>query len=98
MGDENSLVRIIGGRQVYLVSAATLPDHKEGVLGIRKKSSEIERSIFFLYADVVAAEEDGTRGLGEIDYWVTPRLAEGTKPMGFPPWSRGPLLHRGKRR
>ncbi len=30
-----------------------------------------------------------------LDYWVTPQLAAGTKPMGVPPWSRGPLLHRG---
>ena len=30
-----------------------------------------------------------------IDYWATPRLAAGTQPMGFLPWSRGPLLHRG---
>ena len=26
---------------------------------------------------------------------LTPPLEAGTKPMGFPPWSRGPLLHRG---
>jgi len=30
-----------------------------------------------------------------LDYTVTPRLAAGTTPMGYPPWSRGPLLHRG---
>ncbi len=30
------------------------------------------------------------------DYWVTLRLAAGTKPMGFPQWSCGPLLHRGR--
>ncbi len=29
---------------------------------------------------------------------VTPPLEAGTKPMGFPPWSRGPLLHRGEKR
>ena len=41
----------------------------------------------------------GRRALGDpLDYWVTPRLAAGTKPMGFPPWSRGPLLHRGEKR
>ncbi|MEE8075954.1 MAG: hypothetical protein V3T60_10070, partial [Candidatus Binatia bacterium] len=28
----------------------------------------------------------------------TPPLEAGTKPMGFPPWSRGPLLHRGEKR
>ena len=39
---------------------------------------------------------EGRRALGDpLDFWVTPRLAAGTKPMGVPPWSRGPLLHRG---
>jgi len=38
-----------------------------------------------------------TGGLA-LDYWVTPRIATGTNPMGFPPWSRGPLLHTGEKR
>ncbi len=46
-----------------------------------------------------------------MNYWVTPRLAAGTKwfdkltilskvegLMGYPRWSRGPLLHRGEKR
>ncbi|MEE8076876.1 MAG: hypothetical protein V3T60_14770, partial [Candidatus Binatia bacterium] len=33
----------------------------------------------------------------KFDLRLTPPLEAGTKPMGFPPWSRGPLLHRGEK-
>jgi len=33
-----------------------------------------------------------------VDSMQTPPLEAGTKLMGFPPWSRGPLLHRGEKR
>ncbi len=39
--------------------------------------------------------KDPVSFIWRLDYKNTPPLEAGTKPVGFPPWSCGPLLHRG---
>ena len=48
----NSLIGIVGGREVYLVSCPAFADDKECVFYLRRKRPDVKRPIFLFYRNV----------------------------------------------
>lgn len=65
--DDNGLIGIIGGEEVYLVRGPAFTDHEERVLCFWKEGTQVKRPIFLLYSNIWAAEEDRSEVFGKLD-------------------------------
>jgi len=54
-------------RGIYLIPCPAFPDCEKGVVGVVKKSAQIEGSILSLYADIGAANKNGPQVLGKFN-------------------------------